>query len=545
MILLNKYKYLIFAVLISFFSVVSLLNPGLPPTHDGEYHVLRFYQFNKAFMDGNLYPRWAPDFNNGYGIPLFNFVYPLPNYVASFFHFLGFEFIESFKLNMISATLIGAVGMYLFARKYFGELGGVVSAVFYSFSPYHLLDIYVRGSVGEVWALGLAPALLWAYSSFFETRKKIFLVLSSIFLALLVFAHNILALIFFGFFVSYAIFLILRSRNIKSDLVNLGIIIFTGLGLSSIFWLPALLETKYVVGLQVFDPTAHFPAIYKLIYSSWGYGFSGTGVADQMSFQIGIVNLFAFLGSVIVFYITKKRILLFFISMFIFSVFLITPASFWLWKNIPLISFVQFPWRFLSLSIFTVSFLAGSLVMHSLFKKRKNIQVFMAILLILASILFSINYAKAPFHHKREDQHYFTRSNFTDGTNSPGNSFNTRGFDNRLKKADNLVNLDQSEYKIISNESEKKVMETYIDDDKKIIANIAYFQGWTATVNDIKIPITPTGHGLIEFDLPKNKSRVEISFRDTVVRKVSKVIFASSLIFLGLFMVFKSNTIKK
>src|SRR3989338_5683038 len=97
----------------NFFAGFALLNNGLPPTHDGEYHVIRFYEFYRMLSSGELYPRWAPDLNNGYGIPLFNYVYPLPNYIASFFHMLGVSFIDSFKLNMFFASILGAIFMYM------------------------------------------------------------------------------------------------------------------------------------------------------------------------------------------------------------------------------------------------------------------------------------------------------------------------------------------------------------------------------------------------------------------------------------------------
>ena len=98
----RQYSFLAVVVVLffAFLASFALLHPGLPPTHDGEYHVVRFYEFYKSLSSGNFYPRWAHDFNNGYGIPLFNFVYPLPNYIAAFFHFFGVSFIDSFKLNI-------------------------------------------------------------------------------------------------------------------------------------------------------------------------------------------------------------------------------------------------------------------------------------------------------------------------------------------------------------------------------------------------------------------------------------------------------------
>ncbi len=543
--LILKYKFLIAVVVISTISVISLLNSGLPPTHDGEHHVLRFQQFYKVLSEGNLYPRWAPDFNNGYGIPLFNFVYPLPNYVASVFYALGFSFIDSFKMNMIAASIIGAIFMYLFAKKYWGKRGGVVSSVFYTFSPYHLLDIYVRGSVGEVWSLAIAPGLMWSYLNYFESKKNVSLILSAVFLALLVYSHNILALIFFGFFIAYALFLIRNSKNKKGNFKTLSLIIFTGLGLSAPFWLPALAETRFVVGLAVFDPTKHFPELYKLIYSSWGYGFSGTNTPDQMSFQIGIANLIAFLGTVVVFFITKKRILLFFILSFIVSIFLITPFSLFLWKNIPLLSYIQFPWRFLSLSIFTVSLLAGSLVMDSLFKHRKKLQIFLAIILILMSVLLSIRYAKAPFYHQRTDQHYLTRSNFTDGTNSPGNYFNTKWLVNIPEKRNEKIEFLEGKGKIRITDLKSTSYSISIDSKEKaeILINTAYFPGWTALVNEVPSKIE-NYKGKMLLKVPSGRSNARIYLQSTEVQKIASLYFLISILILGIISL-KIDIIKK
>lgn len=524
-------------IFFSIFAVLDLANFGIPPTHDGEYHVMRFQQFHRVISDGVLYPRWAPDFNNGFGIPLFNYIYPLPNYVATLFHSLGFGFIDSLKLNMVEATMIGAVFMYLWARKYWGEWGGVVSSVFYTFSPYHFLDIYVRGSVGEIWSLGLAPALLWSYLSYYESKRKIFLVLSSVFLALLVLAHNILALIFFGFFVLYTLYLILNIQEKKVLILNTLLICFSGLGLSSPFWLPALLEAKYVVGLQVFDPTQHFPALHKLIYSSWGYGFSGSGERDQMSFQIGIANLLAVAGSIFVlFRIKDKQISLLFISLFIITVFLITPFSVFIWRNIPFMAYIQFPWRLLSLVILLVAFLAGSIVAEEGLFKKEKLRTVIAIFLILLSIGFSIKYAKAPFYHKRADQHYFTRSNFTDGTNSPGNAFNTKWLSGIPEKRKDKIEVisGSAEIKIEELKSISYLFNVNSKGDSNILINTAYFPGWTAEINGKKVNIK-NNSGRMMLKLSSGKNNIWVFLDNTLVQKLSYIYFLISVLLLSIY----------
>lgn len=544
-----KYKFIILAAIVGMFSVLSLSNPGLPPTHDGEYHVLRFQQFHKALREETLYPRWAEDFNNGYGIPLFNYVYPLPNYFAAVVHFTGVSFIDAFKLNLATATIIGAVFMYLFASRFFGNIGGLVSAAFYSFSPYHLLDIYVRGSVGEVWSLGLAPGLLWAYTKFFYTKKITYFSLSVILLALLVFAHNILALVFFLFFLTYCGFLIFTDKSkmrSKKNIRDIGLIIALGLGISSIFWLSAIAETGYVRGLAVIDPTQHFPKIYKLIYSSWGYGFSGENVVDQMSFQVGIANIAAVAVALIVtVFIKNKKIIIFFLFSFFVTLFLITPFSKAVWLYAPLISYIQFPWRFLSLVILLTSFLAGLLASDTLIKNRQK-KVIVGFLLIFICAVLGKDYAKAPFYHQRDDSYYLSRSNFTYGTNSPGNSFNAVGFNASLKKADSRLMAKNAKINILSSKS--SYVKAIVKSSQKgaVLVNIAYFPDWQVLIDGKKTPITVNKDGLFEFEITKGTALIEVELRNTPIRLASVIITISSLaILFGLFVRGKYIKIKE
>ena len=530
-----KYWGISVVLFVALISIISLFSSGLPPTHDGEYHIVRFQQFYKVLESGILYPRWAPDFNNGFGIPLFNYVYPLPNYVASLFHFLGFSFIDSFKLNMIFASFMGAIFFYLWARLFWKDFGAVISSILYTFSPYHFVDIYVRGSVGEVWILALFPGVLWSFTEFSKKRKPVFFVVSSIFLSLLILSHNILALLFFIFFISYCLLLSISQENKKDYFKNLILILFIGLGLSSPFWLPALFESKYVAGLQIFDLKQHFPEIYQLVIPSWGYGFSGKDIQNQMSFQIGIANILAISVSFIAFFKNKKNrgLLSFFIVWFFATIFLMTSYSSWFWDNIPFFNYFQFPWRLLSLTILITAFLGGSII--SVFSKGWMRNLF-ALLFIIVSILLSLEYAKAPYYHKRTDSHYLMRPNFTDGTNSPGNSFNTKWLDAiPPKKKDKfeflrgsgsikIDNIKPQSYKLMINAKE----------DSQVIINTAYFPGWVSLVDGRKKEAN-NYNGRMLIKIPRGVHKVELIFSDTSVRIASYALFFISVLLLAFF----------
>lgn len=536
--LFTKYKFLLLVVFFAVLSSFPLLHSGLPPTHDGEYHVIRFYEFDKVLRDGNLYPRWAPDLNNGFGIPLFNFVYPLPNYVASILHVFGISFIDSFKISMFMATIVGGIFFYLWSREFWGRLGGLVSSVFYTFSPYHFVDIYIRGSVGEVWALGFFPAFLWAYTKFIKSKQKIFLVLSSIFLALIIFSHNILALMFFAFILLYAVFLIFNQNEKKQLILETFYVVLGGLGLSAIFWLPAIYEMKYVTGLQIFDITSYFPQLYQLLIPSWGSGFSGAGMQNELSYQIGAANLLVIFLSAIIIVLQIKRknkklpYTLFFFICFIFVFLLMLNVSLPIWQAVPFMNYFQFPWRLLSLEILFASFLAGSI--FSLHIKSKFINLSFAVFLVFVAFILGIGYTKPAYYMYRDDNYYTSRSNFIDGTNSPGNVFNTIYLKSIPAKEKERAIFIKGSGRIIADKVKSNdyafTIKAYTSSEIQV--NLAYFPGWEIYINNKKEALAPSKNGRFTFLVSKGESRVEVVFKDTPIRKVSTFIFVASLGFI-------------
>ncbi len=526
----NKLKFLLPIIIAAVFGVIAgfpLLHRGLPPTHDGEYHVIRFYEFEKVLRSGSWYPRWAPDLNHGYGVPLFNYVYPLPNYVASALHVFGVNFIDAFKINMVLATIIGSVFFYLWAKQFWGNLGGIASSVFYTFSPYHFVDIYIRGSVGEVWALAFFPAFLWAYTRFVKSRQKIFLIFSSLFLGLIIFSHNILALMFFIFSLSYVTFSICMEKNKKYLIINTFYLLVLGLGLSAIFWLPALYETKYVTGLQIFDVSSHFPQLYQLLIPSWGSGFSGAGLQQELSFQIGIANLIAVLLSLIAILLRRKvNIIILFLTWFVFIFYLMLNISLPIWKAAPFMNYFQFPWRLLSLEMFFASFLAGSI--FSLNIKNKFINLFLAILLIFIAFILGIGYTKPAYYHDRTDDYYTSRSNFIDGTNSIGNVFNTIWFNQNLKKHSERIMIGNGRLKSSVIKPTNHIYSVSIISESKITINIAYFPSWTVFIDGKKTTTRQDVNGLISLTASPGNHLIELKFEDTPIRTVANLIFLAS-----------------
>lgn len=547
--MVKKIVPLVILFILIFPAVFPLLHSGFMPTHDGEYHIIRFYEFHKSLIEGVLYPRWAADLQFGYGVPLFNYVYPLPNYIASFLYIFTYSFIDAFKWEMIFATLVGSLFVYLWSKQYWGTLAGVVSAVFYAYAPYHILDVYVRGSVGEVWALAFFPAVLWATAALIHNQKKPYLILIAIFFSFTIFSHNILAVMFCGFYLAFLLYLLCIQRKMKLVL-QLFLSLVVGIGMVAIFWLPALFEQKYVTGLQLFDVQKNFAQLYQLLIPSWGTGIFGSGLQNEMSIQIGITNLMAVVISLTIYIIRKiKRkptgLLGFFLISYFVVFFLMQRVSSPIWSFFPLMNFFQFPWRFLSLEILITAFLAGGIISFIPKLKILNVKlsVILAVFLICIAIFSSIGYTMPAYYHNRTDSHYLSRSNFIDGTNSPGNYFNTIWAKGKFQKTKNPVSVSQGKVTITS--FDKKTHEwkiaAILTQDSTVTAYLVYFPGWSLSINGVSKPIHPTEKGLISFAGQKGQNNIRIQYQNTPIQLIGTSITFFSL--LGLVLLWYSKKI--
>src|SRR3990172_1951592 len=152
----NLHKEFIIGLLIT----LSLLWPlfaGSYFTHHDDVQVIRIYEMGKCFKDFQIPCRWVPDLGGLYGYPIFNYYAPLPYYFGELVYLLTGRLLFAVKAMFTLSFVAAYIFMYLLASKFFGKMGGSVSAIFYSFAPYHALDFYIRGAMGEMWALALFP----------------------------------------------------------------------------------------------------------------------------------------------------------------------------------------------------------------------------------------------------------------------------------------------------------------------------------------------------------------------------------------------------
>ena len=526
--------------ILSLIPLFEFLKPGLPITHDGIDHVARIANFYQNLGEGNLIPRWAGNLNWGYGHPILMFLYPLPSYFASIFHFLGASFIDSVKLVFAVSFILSGLTMYLWVREFLGKEAGVAASILYLFAPYRFVDLYVRGAIGEHVAFIFPPLILYFLLRISKNKldffdKKFFLLIlgGSFSLAGFILSHNAISLLFAPLIFFYVLFLLWQNRSLKLTKTFIALFAFGGL-LSFFFWFPAFFEGKYTLRdiVTAGEYAKRFVNLKDLIYSPWGFG--GTGL---FSVQIGLVHLLSVAS--LPFVISKLRknkkllyLYLFTVLYFLFSIFLMLPQSNFLYSILTTLQKLQFPWRFLSVIVFTSSVMGGFLI-YTLPNRTRFVTL---TLIILASILLTANFWKANGFIQRDDSFF---QKVYKGTTDTGESSPVWSVRFMEREAADQIEVIEGEAKIkkLSRTSTSHVYEINAKTDPvRIRENTLYFPGWNVfdrrdKALDLEFQ-DPRHRGLMTFYLPRGSHKVYAQFGETKLRLFAD--YASFASLLGL-----------
>lgn len=521
-------------ILISILPLLSLLHPGLPITHDGQDHVARIANFYASLSSGNIIPRWANNLNWGFGHPILMFLYPLPSYIASLFHFTGLSLIDSVKAVFGFSYILSGIFMFLWLRNFLGKFPAMVGAIIYLYAPYRFVDLYVRGAIGEHVAFIFIPAVcyfLLKLSLYGKFNFFYFLGLS-ISTAGLILSHNAISLMFLPFVAIYFLYLFYIHKN--KLLLSTSIIgILYGFLLSAFFWIPAFMEGKYTLRDIVTknETLSRFVDFENLIYSPWNFG--GTGM---FSTQIGIIPwIFVLLLPLCFYLLIKKKgetnnliLLIIAFAFFFLSIFIMLEISKPVWTIITTLQKFQFPWRFLSVSVFSIS-LVSALVVYSL--KNQRIQSIFFLIVLVSSVLVTKDYWKAEDFLNKPESFFSSIYNGTTDTGESAPIWSVRFMEKRPKDSVEVIE-GKARIKKLSRTTNSRSYEIVSNGRSKIRENTLYFPGWMVFVDGKEQAPEfqdPNSRGLMTFFLNNGRHKVDIEFGNTKLRT-----FADSISFVSL-----------
>jgi hypothetical protein len=337
--------------------------PGIANTWDMLMGIYRSYALDQAWQAGVLYPRLFMPWTFTYGAPLFEFYAPAVSYLGLFFHFLGFGWVEASKATFGASLLLAGLGTYVYARWVFGHRrAAFLAALVYALSPYLLISMYERGAAAECLALGLLPWTFWAAHHVQRGAGHDWVWVTAAMVALITLSHNITALFVLPILGVYLLFVSWREHD-TSGLPRLGLAVALGLTLSAFFWAPALverpatqLESRMTSSYQLYEHLVQPATLVQLqlAFEYWG-PFSRHLSLWQAS--LGVLAL----GVLVWRQGWRGRDGLPFLALVALAIpVLQLQFTFPLWERVPLVRFIQFPWRLFGLLSFCIALLIGA-----------------------------------------------------------------------------------------------------------------------------------------------------------------------------------------
>jgi hypothetical protein len=283
----------------------------------------------------------------------------------------------------------------------------------------------------------------------------------------------------------------------------------------------------------------------------WGHGYSDdpVGANDGMGFQVGLIPLVLGIAGIYLLFVRGEAILpvrrltVFLLVISVAVLFVMTPAAAPLWQAVPILSVVQFPWRLLALAAFTFSALGG-VVIWVLLSSGGRSGANMSSLLVLALIVVfaTVQYvhpaslqpieawredgrAVIQFEQEHDDMIGYTRQTeekFTLSPLSPQYAAPEFSYDQLQRVA-----LLSGKGEVLSHYSRGHSYggEVLMQSSGTVQIRVYEYPGWQVRVNGMPVEhrVSPP-YGLIEFDLPAGKHRIDMRMGSTPLRTASMAV---------------------
>ena len=532
---------LVLALIVSFPLILPYFKAGFFPTHDGEWTVVRLSDMYREIKDLQFPARYSGYLNFQYGYPLFNFAYPAPYYLGLVFVFLKLGFVGSIKILFSLSVIFSFFSMFLLSSSLWkNKWAGLISAVLYIYVPYRIVDLYVRGSLGESLSFVLFPLVLLGVNRIYEKKDLLGISLTGCSFALLVATHNIMTVLF-GIVIGFIILAALIERKIEFIFRLLTGFIFA-MCLSAFFWIPAIFEKNLILlsKIPIADRNLNFVRPLELIIPKWGYGVPTD--PNGFGYQIGIAQLLVFVlvaMSLLVNLLKKKdkenKKGIFFVLTTLCISLLFFSFTAVIWVHVPLLMEINYPWTLLAVMMFLISLAAGFLT------KQGKLGVGMGLFIGLFAVILYLPHAIPQYFVNRGDLFYSTNQATTTSSNElmplwvkkqPDKSFTQK------------VEIQSGKINNPSYNSRKIFFDLDTPKSEMVKINTIYYPGWTVFVDGVETQINYNNpNGVIEINVGAGQHVVKGSFSETPLRLASDVISLVSI--LGLLIFLAYNIIPK
>lgn len=309
--------------------------------HDLVFHLSSWLDVAGQWRQGILFPRWAEWANWGYGEPRFIFYPPLSWLLgAAIGSVLPWQ--EAPGAFIWLALVLSGACMWRFAREFLTSREAAAAALIYSVNPYFLVIVYYRSDFAELLADAFLPLLLLGA---LRVGRKGWLgvpLLAAVFAA--IWLSNAPAAVIATYSLCLLLVVCCVQQRSPRPLFFGAAAMLLGFGLAAFYIVPAVFEQRWV---QISMALGENLAPEK----NFLYTHAGDPEFILFNWKVSSVTLCMILVTALAAVFIGRRRRDFqaawwmLLALAIVSTALMFPATAVLWRYLPKLRFVQFPWR--------------------------------------------------------------------------------------------------------------------------------------------------------------------------------------------------------
>ena len=524
---------------------------GIPNGDDAAMHYRRHADFIEAMREGVWYPRWLPRSNFHQGTPVMLYYPPLPYYVTAAINVIVNAPFVALTIGCWLGLLLSGLTMYVFGRQLLPRWAALLAAVFYMALPYHLFDFYHRTALSEFWAFAWLPLVLDATRRVAEGRGlRATLYLGASFAALLL-THVTIS---FEMGLLLPIYLLLLTRRARRLLQAAGGLAL-GAVMSAVFLVPLLLEVRYIR----IDRALRISFEEYFLFTHLGGAFNChvfPPPEGRRYFYLDGVNVIAvsllilLLACAVVFWRERRRIgeypvvksLTWPVWAFTaVSLLLTTRLTAPLWRVAPQFPYIQFPFRWLTVTAVGAALLLGgaAVVAARAGRLRAVYAGLLGAALVFTLAVSALLVSRAAYN----------RQELEDGLNGLEVAEYRTIYLDRQKRLDEYVKpaivvaSGDAQASAIDDMGARQSYTIAAATAATLVVRPQFFPGWKAWLDGAPLAIAPSREGNIQLTVEPGEHTLVLRFEDTWPRTLGKVISAlTALLFLTLLWLARGRT---
>jgi hypothetical protein len=495
----------------------------------------------------------------GYGYPLLLFNPPASPMLTTFFRRLSLDWTAAVNATFVVGVLLSGLTTWLLVREWWGDVVGVLAGVIVITLPFHSYVNFHRASTSEALAWALPPLVLWGLIRWQQRGQRVGLLAAAGGLAALLLTHDASAYLFLP--LPIATMGALAAANRSPRMLWRGIAALAlGVGLAAFFWLPSVTERGFVQFQRVlaYPYAASFLALDYLLEAP--RAVDPTWLNPWLPKGIGLLPALAVLAAPLGWLRASREQRFWLAAVAAVTVGYVTmslPYAAPIWRLVPVLQYLHFPWRFLTPAAVGIGVL-GSVGLSTLERRSP------AILPVLAGILVigSLGWFYPPHCDPAQPATLSGMLAYEESTGEMGGTV----FSELLPAAVHAMpSADGLRDDIAAGREPRRLRPESLPDGARIVSAqygpleatielesptdfrarylALYYPGWHVTIDGTPARIVPTEpEGLVSFHVPAGHSTIRLWFAETPARRAADVLSIVSLIALVVLMVRPSGT---